>query len=67
MILNISYDTKDEPEIVELSGDELAAFLKCDGIGYDGNYYRITSKVFEFVDSKTELTVIAQQDHSVTF
>lgn len=67
MILNISYDTKDEPEIVELTGDELSAFLTCDGIGYNGSYYKITSKVFEFVDSKSELTVIAKEDHSVTF
>ena len=67
MVINIHYDTNDEPEITELTGDELASFLSCDGIGYYGCYYRITSKVFEFIDSKKELTVIANKDLSVTY
>jgi len=67
MIVNIHYSTNEEPEEVNLNSDELAAFLQCTGIGYDGHYYRITNKVYEFSkDSEESLTVIAEEDSRVT-
>ncbi len=56
------YDEKD----YELNGDELLSFLSCNGIGYNGSYYRIKSKIFEDTKEGNSLTVIAIKDFDVT-
>ncbi|MFA9378494.1 MAG: hypothetical protein ACERKZ_17370 [Lachnotalea sp.] len=67
MIVNFSYDTDSERESIELNVDELSSVLHCDGIGHNGKYYRITIKIFEFIDYNRELTVFAKYDSSVEF
>ncbi len=69
MKVNIRYDRNNddwEDVDVELDGYELSSFLSCNAIGYGGSYYRITSKIFEFVNEDRELSVIAKLDLSVT-
>ena len=70
MQITIQYDRGGDDyntEDFELHNEELQTFLTCNGIAYNGSYYSIKSKIFEFLDNEFALTVIAKQDISVTF
>lgn len=70
MQITIQYDRGGDDyntEDLELQNEELQTFLTCNGIGYNGSYYAIKSKIFEFLDNEFALTVIAKQNVSVTF
>jgi hypothetical protein len=66
LVINILYDTNIVPVEVELYDEDLASFLKCDGIKYKRNYYKITNKIYEFSsDALDSITVIAKSDSSI--
>lgn len=70
MKITIRYDNEGDDwsdETINLHDEDLTSFLACNGIGHGGSYYKISSKIFEFLDDDRSLTVIAKKDYSVTF
>lgn len=67
MDINFMFSDKAVAEVISLSGDELSSFLQCNGIGYDGGYYHIKKKIFEFTNAENELTVILERDPNILF
>lgn len=70
MIIHVQFDRKNTPDFdnkdYNLSGDELISFLKSEGIGFNGLYYRVKHKIFEDLKDGLSLYVIAKEDVTVT-